>query len=124
MHILITKDKKGGTAYLTTESPASHYGIPVLQITADDIDGDFGPANLIGNLPNVFPAADIIAAWLNTPGRSPEEIEAGKSFLAQWPEYKYRMNPASALGSIKSKKKAASSRRNGKLGGRPPKNRA
>jgi hypothetical protein len=26
MHILIMKDKDGGTAYLTTHSPASHYG--------------------------------------------------------------------------------------------------
>ena len=39
--ILISEDKNGGTAILTTNSPVSHYGIPVLRITAEDVAGDF-----------------------------------------------------------------------------------
>jgi len=88
MHVLILTDTKGGTAYLTTESPASHYGIPVLQITADDVDGDFGPSNLIGNLDEpdkLLTAAQIVYAWGMQPARTPEEIRA-KSFLSQWPD--------------------------------------
>ena len=35
------------------------------------------------------------------------------------PKCEARINPASMLGSIKSKRKAQSSRKNGKKGGRP-----
>lgn len=89
MHILILTDPKGGTAHLTTESPASHYGIPVLQITAEDIDGDFGPSNLIGDLDKpdqLLTAAQIVYAWAKTKAKTPKEIQAAKSFLSQWPE--------------------------------------
>jgi hypothetical protein len=88
MNILIMKDKDGGTAYLTTESPASHYGIPVLQITAEDVDGDFGPGELIGDLeagPLMY-AADIVASWAKQPGRTEAELKAARMFLRQWPE--------------------------------------
>jgi hypothetical protein len=87
--ILILKDKKGGTAVLTTNSPASHYGILVLQITAEDVDGDFGPADLIGDIEKpetIVTAASIVYAWAKTKKRKPHEIEVAKSFLRQWPE--------------------------------------
>jgi len=87
--ILITKDEKGGTAILTTESSLSHYGIPVLRIEAEDVDGDFGPADLIGDLDHperIMTAASIIAGWAKTGKRTKEEIETAGLFLSQWPE--------------------------------------
>lgn len=87
MRILILTDDKGGTVHLTNESPASRYGMPVLQIDAEDVSGDFGPSDLIGTIPHVFCAADVVATWLAQPQRTPEEIEAGRLFLSQWPEY-------------------------------------
>ncbi|OHD67197.1 MAG: hypothetical protein A2W19_11710 [Spirochaetes bacterium RBG_16_49_21] len=87
MNLLISKDKDGGCAYLTTDSPASHYGAPVLQISADDIDGDFGPSDFIddGN-GHIFSGAQIVAGWVSQPDRTPEEISAARKFLQQWPE--------------------------------------
>jgi hypothetical protein len=87
--ILVCKDSKGGTAILTTASPASHYGIPVLRIDAEDVSGDFGPSDLLGNLDEpskMFHAAGMVAGWAGQPGRTPEEIEAARKYLAQWPE--------------------------------------
>jgi hypothetical protein len=89
IHFLIMADEDGGTAYLTNQSSASSYGIPVLQVSADDIDGDFGPADIIGNmddLGDLIPAATVIAAWANNPERTVEELEAARLFLQQWPE--------------------------------------
>ena len=83
--ILITKDEKGGTAILTTWSPQSHYGCPVLRIEAEDVDGDFGPADLIGEVPNLVSAASIVAGWAGSGNRTKEEIEAAGLFLSQWP---------------------------------------
>ena len=87
--ILITKDAKGGTAILTTNSSLSHYGLPVLQITAEDVDGDFGPADLIGDLDHperIITAANIVVGWAKTGKRTKEEIEAAGLFLSQWPD--------------------------------------
>ena len=87
--ILIIKDEKGGTAILTTWSPQSHYGCPVLRIEAEDVDGDFGPADLIGDLDHperIMTAASIIAGWAKTGKRTKEEIETAGLFLSQWPE--------------------------------------
>jgi len=87
--ILISKDDKGGTAILTTDSPMSHYGIPVLRIEAEDVDGDFGPADLIGDLDHperIITAASIVAGWAKTGKRTKEEIEAAGLFLSQWPD--------------------------------------
>jgi len=89
MDILILKDEKGWTARLTTESPASHYGIPILQITADDVDGDFGPSDIIGTVDKpdeLLTAAQIVYAWGTQRDRREEEREAARSFLRQWPE--------------------------------------
>ena len=84
--ILIIKDEKGGTAILTTWNPQSHYGCPVLRIEAEDVDGDFGPADLIGEVPNLVSAASIVSGWAKTGKRTKEEIEAARLFLSQWPE--------------------------------------
>ena len=89
--ILILEDTNGGTATLTTQSPQSHYGCPVLRIEDDDdrIDGDFGPADLIdfrslGS--GLVSAAEIVYGWAHRPGRTLEEIAAARLFLCQWPE--------------------------------------
>lgn len=87
--ILITTDPDGGTAVLTTNSPASHYGCPVLRIEAEDVDGDFGPADLIdfGAVgQGIIPAATIVHAWATAPQRSDEERQAARRFLRQWPD--------------------------------------
>jgi hypothetical protein len=85
--ILATGD--GETVMLTTDSPAGVYGVPVLQITTEDVDGDFGPRDIIGdvNRPSeMMRAADVVAAWVAKPGRTADEIEVARLFLAQWPE--------------------------------------
>lgn len=81
--ILISTDNKGGRAYLTTSSPVSHYGIPILRIEAEDIDGDFGPSDIIDG---TMTAADIIVGWAKRPGRTNDELIAARKFLGQWPE--------------------------------------
>ena len=89
MRHLILTDENGGEAVLTTESPASSYGVPVLQITADDVDGDFGPADLIGDPDKGIPlmtAASIVAPWGSQPERTAAERQAARQFCAQWPE--------------------------------------
>ena len=86
MNILVAKDISGGTAVLTTDSPASRYDMPVLQITADDIDGDFGPGDLINIGEMVIPAAEIVHNWACKTGRTTAEISAARKFLSQWPE--------------------------------------
>lgn len=86
MKFLITKDKLGGVAYLTNENAASRYGIPNLEIMADDVDGVFGPADLIGELHRPISGAAVVAGWGSSPNRTPEEIAAARLFLGQWPE--------------------------------------
>ena len=75
--IVIKKGKE--RAELTTESPASSYGVPVLRITgAEDIaDGDYGPGDVLGVLDvggnkHVLHAADAVASWGAHPGRTDE----------------------------------------------------
>lgn len=82
MDYILTQDEAGGTARLTTESPRSSYGIPVLRVDTEDLRGDFGPAERIGT----GAAADVVAGWAREPDRTPEEIEAARAFLGSWPE--------------------------------------
>jgi hypothetical protein len=89
MNYLITTDPEGGSARLTNETCASRYGIPVLTIDAADVEGDFGPADLIGDLdrPETLTyAAEVVAAWASQPERTPEERDAARRYLGQWPE--------------------------------------
>lgn len=80
--ILICKDAGGGTAVLTNYSPMSHYGTPVLRIEANDISGDFGPADMVGDVT----AASVVAGWAAQPDRTTEDLQAAIKFLSQWPE--------------------------------------
>ena len=73
MNHIIATDPDGGTAVLTTDSPASHYGVPVLRIGAADVEGDFGPADLIGDIDRpetLATAACIVAGWAMNAARS------------------------------------------------------
>lgn len=86
MDLIVSEDMNGGTAILTTDSPASHYGMPVLQITAEDIDGDFGPGDLINLGEMLMSAGEIVYTWAMELGRTHEEMQAARKFLSQWPE--------------------------------------
>ena len=89
MNHIIATDPDGGTAVLTTDSPASHYGVPVLRIGAADVEGDFGPADLIGDIDRpetLATAACIVAGWAMNAERSEDERGAARAFLGQWPE--------------------------------------
>ena len=87
--ILLSTDDKGGTAVLTTGSPMSHYGCPVLRIEAEDVSGDFGPADLIDATSiggSLMAAAGIVAGWASDPERTEAEIGAARMYCAQWPD--------------------------------------
>lgn len=45
MNYLMLTDEAGGTAHLTTGSPASPKGIPVFRIAAADVRGDLTAEN-------------------------------------------------------------------------------
>lgn len=83
MNIFVLLGTEGGTATLTTDAPASHYGLPVLRVVSRDLNGDFGPGDLL--VPGVT-AAQLVRGWARQPGRSDEEIEAARRFLSCMPE--------------------------------------
>ncbi|NVN89648.1 MAG: hypothetical protein HXX11_03515 [Desulfuromonadales bacterium] len=103
MNYLIVEDEEGGTAHLTTDSPASKDGIPVLRIVADDVSGDFTATDVILDPNNPFDmslvthAADVIGSWMLAPCRTPEELHAGELFLSQHPGYNYLECPAAKI---------------------------
>jgi len=87
---------------LTTESPASHYGIPVV---VGINGGAYGPASelpfpekfrtVFGNRPNTCDA--FVYSWANElikddlhnvigMARTKDEVVAASKFLGQWPE--------------------------------------
>jgi hypothetical protein len=89
--IIVLKDKDGGTAVLTTASPQSHYGVPVLRIEgAKDIPErgiDYGPADLIAEVKGVpLRGAHIVAGWALGKGRTQAEIQIARQYLRQWPD--------------------------------------
>ena len=73
---------------LTTRSSHSHNGLPVLRIEGDDFPTDYGPADDVSLLAGlvVLKAGELVAAWANTKGRTPKELEAARKFLSQWPD--------------------------------------
>jgi len=86
---LIATDPSGGEARLTNQSASSRYGIPVFEITGQGIEESYGPADLIDHSVVggcLLPAAFTIVGWAREPERTPEEIEAAREFLQQWPE--------------------------------------
>ena len=87
MKYVVLNDPKGGMAYLTAESQGSSHGVPVLEIRAGDVDGTFGPEDLIYDESGpVMRAASLVELWASSPERSDDEIEAARRFLRQWPD--------------------------------------
>lgn len=116
---------------LTTEHPASHYGIPVL---VTDEGKAYGPsqATYPEKFKSVFGdmrAAHSVYSYAISNELDEETRKFVQLYLGQWPEGPQLENvtsDAAAIlgrkgGSVKSKAKAQASRENGKLGGRPRK---
>lgn len=73
---------------LTTESCASHYGIPVLRVQHPSGDVDLGPADLAPAAEDE-PAGTAAALLLTIHAHRPlkaETLEAARLFLSQWPD--------------------------------------
>ena len=85
---MIIEDENGGTASLTTDSCLSRYGIPILRVEAEDINGEYGPGDVLNvdDTRGILTAAQIVAGWALNPERTKEEIKAAQAFLRQWPE--------------------------------------
>jgi hypothetical protein len=101
-HVILTA-LDGGTATLTDESAASRYGCPVLEITAADVGGTFGPADLIGDIDKPekrMTGAFVVAAWASLPERTAEQREFAGRFLRQWPEGPKPTTPALPQGRV------------------------
>ena len=84
--ILIASDDKGGEIRLTNQTVSSHGIALVLSIQAEGISGNFGPSDLIDFSSvggGMLPAEDIVAGWLQSDGRRPEELVAARLFLHQ-----------------------------------------
>jgi hypothetical protein len=77
-----------GRAVLTTDSPLSHEGTPILRVEAEDIGGDFRAGDLVDTdaQGNPIRAGFIVALWALKPERTRREIHAARRFLRQWPE--------------------------------------
>jgi hypothetical protein len=72
-------------AHLTSEHAASSYGLPVLVVNREA----FGPADVVldpEDPDNVTLAAEVVHAWASQPERTPEERDAARRYLGQWPE--------------------------------------
>ena len=83
--IFIAMDEKGGTAILTTDTPMSSHGIPILRINAENIKGDFEPGDIIGD-DCTTTAAEVVVGWAKSRNRTEAELKAATVFLKQWPE--------------------------------------
>jgi hypothetical protein len=98
MHQTIYRGPTGVRAILTTESPASHYGIPVVRVEGRGVEGwpDLGPADM---LPTGLSVAELVIHLLSHGkppadfgGRVPKAalrapvLQAARNFLRQWPE--------------------------------------
>jgi hypothetical protein len=81
--VLIYTNPNGHTATLTTDSPASHYGISALHLEGVGMDNlpDLGPADV---LPSGLTAAHLVCAVADR--LSDTARQAARKFLAQWPE--------------------------------------
>jgi len=85
MRYLISANACDGDAWLTNESRASRYGIPVLEVTRGDVSGTFGPKDIIGEPPPLFCTAQVVLSWGMKPDRTVDERDAARRFLSQWP---------------------------------------
>lgn len=73
---------------LTTDSPASHYGIPALRIEGEGLEDapDCGPADMVEIAGQPVFAAALVALWGMARGRTKDEREAAAAFCRQWPD--------------------------------------
>lgn len=84
MRILLFTEQDGTEHILTTESPASHYGIPAYRI--EDVEGsDYGPSDFIVFSGLQLLAGGVVAFWARLEDRTEQEIDAAKRFCAQDP---------------------------------------
>ena len=73
---------------LTTESTASHYGVPVLRVKHPSGNSDLGPADICPRLKKETPgtAASLLACIHFTKPLTGDTLKAAQAFLAQWPD--------------------------------------
>lgn len=95
MRIKIYHGPRGTRGYLTTDSPQSHYGIPVMRVEGAAVADwpDVGPADVLGA---GITAAQIACHYAdgthpdNDGGRYSRPTKAGlaaaKAFCGQWPD--------------------------------------
>ena len=76
MTTLLAKEP-GKTVELTTESSASHYGIPVLRVTVDGVSADYGPADTITGWPGGVAKDFVRRCCKNT------KVDGSSKFLSQ-----------------------------------------
>lgn len=84
---LIEQANEGPTVRLTTDSPASSYGVPVLRIE-DDTPTDYGPADIVvtPDYPRGERAAHIVCEHADDWPEGSAEWLACQAFCRQWPE--------------------------------------
>lgn len=104
MKFLICTDSDGGEAWLTNESCVSRYGMPVLEVTADDLDGTFGPADVLVKDGKPFLVADVVAGWGSADGRTPDEIAFASDFLSQYPDGPQIVSSRAAFNEVMTRK--------------------
>jgi len=83
MNKIIYTGPTGVKAALTTDSPSSHYGIPVLRIEGEGWENlpDYGPADI---LPSGLSGAALVVQVAGD--FDAKTREAAQNFCAQWPE--------------------------------------
>ena len=73
------KDADGGEVRLTNISLSSRFGVPVLQFIAEDMDGEFGPRDLIDLTAmggGLVSGAFLVLVWALAPERTEDERAA------------------------------------------------
>lgn len=71
--------------WLTDESCASRYGLPVFEILGGGENRAFGPADVIAIGPHRTTPAHLVVGWARLKGGTAEEFELARLFLSQWP---------------------------------------
>jgi hypothetical protein len=81
-HTLLARNDEGFQTELTTESPLSRYGFPVLRVTNELGVKDYCPADQISGWPNMNAADYVRGVAIDIP-TSAEQVEVAESFLSQ-----------------------------------------
>ncbi|MGD0258964.1 MAG: hypothetical protein ABSD29_03975 [Verrucomicrobiota bacterium] len=75
------------TVLLTTYSPRSRYGIPVLRVRHPKGDSDLGPTDLLPKEgQSKSPAAVLLLAIHAAHPLTGKALEGARQFLRQWPD--------------------------------------